>query len=380
MSMIGTKIAHYEISDKLGEGGMGVVYKATDLKLNRLVAIKFLPEDLSQSPDAELRFQQEAEAISALNHPNIATIYALDESDGKKFLVLEYIPGGTLRSLIRDLHSSGEEISIRELKEYGAQIAEGLAHAHSHGIIHRDIKTENIMLSGAGKIKITDFGLAKLPGRIHLTRTGSTLGTAAYMSPEQIRGEDVDQNCDIFSFGVVLYELTTGSLPFRGDHIAALSYSIVNEPPVPLASLRKDVPESLERVIMKCLEKEKDKRYPDAGRIVNELRESLSAQGGRERLPVKRPKPIWIAAVAFFMVLAITLAYFLYQSRTALVERRSLAVLPFKNVSKDIENEYFSYGITEDIITRLSKIEDMKVVSPHSAGRLSIDQIGRASC
>jgi serine/threonine-protein kinase len=369
--MIGRTISHYEIVEKLGEGGMGVVYKARDLRLNRIVAVKFLPENLLQFTDTLERFQQEAEAISALNHPNIATIYELEETEGRKFLVLEYLGGGTLKSAIKTLHLSGRELPVKDVLEYGIQAAEGLGHAHQHGIVHRDVKTDNMMLTEDRKVKITDFGLARLRGAVHLTKTGSTVGTAAYMSPEQIRGEEVDQRSDLFSFGVVLYELTTGRLPFRGDHEAALSYAIVNEAPVPAGSLRQGLSGPLERVIERCLEKDKGSRYQSADEIAGDLRGILTGSRETGRVSSGFSKRARVAAVlgALFLAGAMIAILLLLRSRPAAAEGNSVAVLPFRNLNQDIDLEYFSDGMTEDIITHLSKIANLRVISRTSAMR-----------
>ncbi len=360
--MVGQIISHYHIIEKLGEGGMGVVYKAEDTKLDRLVALKFLPASVAATEEEVARFRQEAKAISALNHPNIATIHDIDEAEGQRFLVLEYIPGGTLKSKIRSLQSSGKELSIREVVEYGLQVADGLSHAHRHGIVHRDVKTDNVMLTEEGRVKITDFGLAKLRGGAHLTKTGATVGTAAYMSPEQVVGEEVDHRSDLFSYGTVLYELATGNLPFRGEHEAALSYSIVNESPVPVKSLRSAVPEGLEAVVNKCLEEEKAKRYQRAEEIVEDLtrvKQELTAPVAGARKALKLP---WVMA-GMVLLAGLAALYFLLLTRPSAVDRKSIAVLPFKNMSGDKDDEYFSDGITEDIITQLSKIGDLKVIS-----------------
>jgi len=213
--MIGTTISHYEILEKLGEGGMGIVYKARDVRLNRVVALKFLPPAL-ESPDALKRFEQEARAISALNHPAIATIHDIDEADGRTFIVLEFISGGTLKSMVQKAESEGAELPLADVIRYGIQLAEGLASAHRAGIIHRDVKSDNAMLTSEGNVKLADFGLAKLQNAVQVTKVASTVGTAAYMSPEQMRGEEVDGRSDIFSLGVVLYELTTKRMPFGG--------------------------------------------------------------------------------------------------------------------------------------------------------------------
>ncbi len=360
--MIGQTISHYKILEKLGEGGMGVVYKAQDLKLDRVVALKFLPAALVDSPDERARFQQEAKALSGLNHPNIATIHDIDEVDGERFIVLEYLSGGTLKSKIKALQSSGQFLPLAQIVEYALQMGEGLAHARRHGTVHRDLKTDNMMLTEEGIVKITDFGLAKLRGGEHLTKSGSTMGTAGYMSPEQIRGEEIDYRSDIFSFGIILFEVTTGRLPFRGEHEAALSYSIVNENPISIDSLSTAVPSSLASVIACCLEKEKEKRFQGAEEIVAELRKVQPELSGTMVVQRKRSPLPWIAAVALVAVALIALYLFL-PPKTASVERKSIAVLPFKNLSEEKENEYFSDGITEDIITQISKIGDLKVIS-----------------
>ena len=251
---------------------MGVVYKAEDVKLHRIVALKFLPENFTVSEDETARFQREAEAISALNHPNIATIYEFDEAEGRKFLSLEFLPGGTLKAKVNRLLSRGEHFSLDEVLGYGIQMADGLAHAHRRQIVHRDVKTDNVMLTEEGRVKITYFGLAKFKGATHLTRTGSTLGTAAYMSPEQIQGREADNRSDLFSLGVVLYELTTCHLPFSGDHAGALAYSILQKDPIPVDTYRKGVPESFVRVIRRCLEKDRATRYQSADEVAADLR------------------------------------------------------------------------------------------------------------
>ena len=367
--MIGQTISHYKILEKLGEGGMGVVYKAQDLRLNRLVALKFLPAGLISSKDDIARFEQEARAISALNHPNIATIYDVDEADGQKYLVLEYIPSGTLKSRLKELRTTGKELRLSEVVEFGIQIAEGLAHAHREGIVHRDVKTDNVILTKEGKIKITDFGLAKLAGEgKQLTKAGSTIGTAAYMSPEQIRAEEVDSQSDLFSYGVVLYELTTGHFPFRGEHEAALSYSIVNENPTPIKSLRPDTPDALESCILRCLEKDKSKRYRHAEEIIADLKSVQQSLSGPVPVVQKRSPLRWIVAACTAALVLVGLYVFL-PTRSESVDRKSIAVIPFKNFNEDKENEFFSDGITEDIITQLSKIADLKVIARTSVVR-----------
>ncbi|MGA2625127.1 MAG: protein kinase [Bacteroidota bacterium] len=381
--MIGTTISHYRIIEKIGEGGMGVVYKAHDTKLDRDVALKFLPATIHPSAEELKRFEQEAKAISALNHANIATIYDVDEYEGlayagaragkQRYLVLEYIPGGTLKAKLKQLKSDDKEFSISEVVEYGIQMSKALAHAHQHGIIHRDVKTDNMMLMEDGTAKLTDFGLAKLRGNIKLTKTGSTVGTAAYMSPEQVRGEETDARSDIFSLGIVLYELVTSHLPFRGEFETALSYSILNENPIPVRSLRKDSPEALEKVIDCCLEKEKIKRYQSAEEVVNALREVQQQILPAFKVQKKTRTFALIAAGGIIVVAMIALAYFFWLSKQPRIvsaqagQDKSIVVLPFGDISPNKDNEYFSDGLTDEIITELSRINGLDVRSQHAS-------------
>jgi len=341
---------------------MGVVYEAEDLKLHRTVALKFLPEEFNASTEDITRFEQEAQAISALNHPHIATIYDIDEAEGRRFLTLEFISGGTLKSMVKQLNAEGREIPIPDVVEYAIQMADGLAHAHREGIIHRDIKTDNVMLTKDGSVKLTDFGLAKLKGKGQITRTGSTLGTAAYVSPEQLRSEESDTRSDIFSLGVVLYELLTGHLPFRGDHESALTYSIAHEAPTPVDAYRKNVPRELTGIIQKCLDKDKTKRYQNAESTASDLRALQQSMKGDRRPAPRKSKLPWIAA-AVTVIAAAGLYLFLPSSRPPAPGNKSIAVLPFTNMSGNPEDEYFSDGITEDILTQLSKIADLNVIS-----------------
>ncbi|HEY6193254.1 MAG TPA: protein kinase [Bacteroidota bacterium] len=263
--MIGKTISHYKIIDKLGEGGMGVVYKAEDTKLDRIVALKFLPHHLTANDAEKARFLQEAKAASSLNHPNVCTIYGIEEADGQQYIEMEYVDGVTLRQII----------PIQKLSEviaYAIQIADALQEAHSKGIVHRDIKADNIMLNAKKQIKVMDFGLAKLKGTLKLTRTSSTVGTLAYMAPEQIQGQDVDQRSDIFSFGVVLFEMLTGKLPFRGDHEAAIMYSIVNEEPESVQKYKPDLPPEFLHILGRALEKDPADRYQSAQEMQIDLR------------------------------------------------------------------------------------------------------------
>lgn len=360
--MVGTIVSHYRIIEHLGSGGMGVVYRAHDTRLDRDVALKFLPAALRVSSEELARFEQEARAISALNHPHIATIHDVGEHEGLPFLVLEYLPGGTLKSKLRQLRAEDLDLPIGEGLDYGIQIAEALAHAHRHAIVHRDVKTDNLLVNAEGKAKLTDFGLARLRGKLHLTASGSTVGTAAYMSPEQVRAEELDLRSDIFSFGVVLYELVTNRLPFRGEYETALGHAILNETPVPLTALRHDAPKELERIVGRCMEKDRTKRYQDAGEIAAELQKLKQALLGSAPAVTKRPwLPYGIAAAV--AVVALAGAWLLRPAHPTGANAKTVAVLPFENLSGAKEEEYFSEGITDDIITQLAQIADLNVIS-----------------
>jgi serine/threonine protein kinase len=332
--MIGQTISHYKILEKLGEGGMGVVYKAQDTRLDRLVALKFLPSHLSASEQDKARFIQEAKAASAINHPNICTIYSIDEHDQQLFIAMEFVEGQTLRE-----KSQSATINLKSAIEIGIQIAEGLAAAHEKGIVHRDIKPENIMVRKDGIVQIMDFGLAKLRASgskiTRLTKEGSTVGTAGYMSPEQIQGQDADHRSDIFSLGVLLYELFTGQLPFRGVHETALLYEIVNVDSPPMSSINPEIPPELDAIVLECLEKDPKertqaasqvsldlKRYKRessrqrASRIVpaNPMVSSRSTVGGQSSTGMISPrspgiKPFWLAGA---VVLGIAIGWLLF--------------------------------------------------------------------
>jgi serine/threonine protein kinase/tetratricopeptide (TPR) repeat protein len=317
--MIGKTISHYYILEKLGEGGMGIVYKAKDTRLERLVALKFLPPDLSDAPEAKQRFITEARAASALNHPNVATVYDIGEAELRSFIAMELVEGETLKSRLK-----AGRLSFEQVKAMGLQIAEGLQAAHSKGIVHRDIKPDNLLLTRDGHIKIMDFGVAKL-GKGGMTRTGTTVGTLAYMSPEQLVADDVDSRSDLWSFGVVLYEMVTGELPFRRGSEAAIIYEILNKDPIPLEVHRPDVPPTLRAVISQLLQKDPAQRPASAGDVIARLRGT--------GVPAATSTPA-----------------------------KTIAVLYFENLSSEKESDYFCAGITEDIITDLSKVRDLRVV------------------
>jgi len=276
--MIGQTVLHYKILEELGRGGMGEVYKAQDTKLDRFVALKFLPSQMTASEDDKARFIQEAKAASAMNHPNVCTIYDIQDNNGQLFIVMEYVEGKTLKD-------KKDSISEKQILEIGIQVSEGLAAAHEKGIVHRDIKPENIMIRKDGIVQIMDFGLAKLKetsGVSRLTKAGTTMGTMGYMSPEQVQGLDVDYRTDIFSLGVVLYELFIGEPPFKGIHETAIMYEIVNVDPPPLSTVKKGIDPELDRIILECLEKDKDERCQSAKELAKDLRKVKKSTGHRK--------------------------------------------------------------------------------------------------
>ena len=359
----GTMVSHYRIVEKIGAGGMGEVYLAEDTELNRKVALKFLPPDLCRDADCRARFKREAQAAAKLSHPNIVTIYEVAEFHDRPYIVMEYLPGKSLKEIIR----SGD-MPLGKAIDLAVQIGEGLDAAHRAGVVHRDVKPANIVIGDDGRARILDFGLATIRGTERLTQTGSTVGTLGYMSPEQTRGEEVDQRSDIFSFGVILYEMITGRLPFHGEHEAAILYAIGYEEPEPLARYKTGVPDELQRIVSKTLAKSKDERYQHTDDLLADLR-TFSKQG----LPSTAEKPrrdLWnryvvSSAAAVILVIAgywVIKTYVLPSGGKPEPQRKMLAVLPFENLGSP-DDEYFADGITDEITGKLATIRDLGVIS-----------------
>ena len=372
----GHRIAQYEIKGKLGSGGMGVVYSAHDTRLDRPVALKFLPPAWSQDADAKARFLREARAASSLDHPNIYTIYEIgDTDDGSLFIVTPLYEGQTLKYL---LDAGGFEVS--EARDIIRQVLAALSAAHNAGIVHRDVKPANVMVTSAGVVKLLDFGLAKLTADLHLTQEGTTLGTAAYMSPEQAVGEVVDHRTDLWSAGVLLYEILTGERPFKGAYEQAVIYSLLNEDPKPATSLRDDIPSDLVRCLDRLLEKDRERRFASA----DEALRAISID--RVASPVKDKRRSRLAAGFVAVAVVATLAGLIWLAATgrdgeldpdSVVEtaqrRSAIAVMPFSNLNNDPQTDFLGYALADQIIGSLSYVKEL-IVRPSSSIRPYADR------
>jgi non-specific serine/threonine protein kinase len=388
----GTIVGNYRLGDKIDEGGMGLVYRAVDTKLGRTVALKFLHPDLMRDPKARGRFIQEARAASSLDHPNICTIFQIDETrDGETFLAMAYYEGETLAKRV-----ARGPLKLDEALEIAGQVAQGLSKAHARGIVHRDIRPANVFITQDGLVKILDFGLGKLAGEARLTKAGTALGTARCMSPEQARGDEADERSDVWALGAVLYEMVAGTPPFAGEHDRSVLHAIGNEEPEPLTARRSGVPMELGRIVGKTLAKDPAERYQHVEDLMVELKRLAKAVAlksaasrvlGAAEPPRAAPRsmhrpllialPIIIAALAVIVTASLLLHRSAERSEPSAIRSAaangewisSIAVLPFKDFSPEKDQEHFCDGITEDLITKLSRIPRLKVISQASAAR-----------
>jgi serine/threonine protein kinase/predicted Zn-dependent protease len=367
-------ILHYQIEVKLGEGGMGEVFLATDTKLDRKVALKFLPESLRKDPEARERLLREAKAASRLSHGNIVTVYAVEEADGRDFIAMEYIQG-----LLLSEYAEQKKPNLRDSLGIAIGIASGLQKAHEAGIVHRDLKPSNILVDREGKAKILDFGVAKMEGASKLTETGSTVGTVAYMSPEQAQGADVDARSDLFGLGAMLYELVAGQLPFRGDHKAAVLYAIANEEADPLARYKADVPDELQRIIAKCLAKDRGNRFQSAADLVTDLKQLRRALDGSSAghstatstvaaAPSKSSSKVWIGGAVVVALLALAFVFKPWKitvepTDEAVAVSNRLAIMYFDNLADPDDTKRLGEIAANLLITDLSETPNLDVIS-----------------